>query len=57
MKLKLLLIILFFYSCSKSNINDDSIYNFDFSNDMSFSEFKIKLEDYSKNKPYPKLDQ
>ena len=57
MKLKLLLIILFFYSCSQSNINDDSIYNFDFSNDMSFSEFKIKLENYSKNKPYPKLDQ
>ena len=57
MKLKLLLIILFFYSCSQSNINDDSIYNFEFSNDMSFNEFRIKLEDYSKNKPYPKLDQ
>ena len=57
MKLKLLLIILFFYSCSQNNINNDSIYNFDFSNDMSFNEFKIKLEDYSKNKPYPKLDQ
>ena len=57
MKLKLLLIVLFFYSCSKSNINNDSIYNFDFSNDMSLSEFKMKLENYSKKKPYPKLDQ
>ena len=49
--------ILFFYSCSQSNINNDSIYNLDFSNDMSLSEFKMKLENYSKNKPYPKLDQ
>ena len=57
MKLNLLLMILFFYSCSQSNINNDSIYNFDFSNDMSLSEFKMKLENYSKNKPYPKLDQ
>jgi len=57
MKLKLLLMILFFYSCSQSNINNDSIYNLDFSNDMSLSEFKMKLENYSKNKPYPKLDQ
>ena len=57
MKLKLLLMILFFYSCSQSNINNDSIYNFDFSNDMSVNEFRIKLEDYSKNKPSPKLDK
>ena len=57
MKFKLLLIILFFYSCSQDNVNNDLIYNFNFSNDMSFDEFKMKLENYSKNKPYPKLDQ
>ena len=51
---KILLIFSFFLiSCSKSTVTND----FEYNNDMSFDEFKIKLEDYSKNKPYPKLDQ
>ena len=28
----------------------------DFSKDMGFDEFKIKLEEYGKNSPYPNID-
>ncbi len=52
MKNLILIIIFFFTSCSSNNIKKD----FDFSNDMSFDEFKFKLEEYSKNNPYPNID-
>ena len=52
MKFYLLMIIIFLTACSKNMISSD----FNFSDDMSFDEFKIKLEEYSKNSPYPKID-
>ena len=40
-------------SCStQSPIKNDFI----FKNNMSFDEFKIKLEEYAKNNPYPNID-
>tara|TARA_Y100000389_G_C17277021_1_gene420962 strand:- start:58 stop:219 length:162 start_codon:yes stop_codon:yes gene_type:complete len=50
---KILLIFSFFLiSCSKSTVTND----FEFNNDMSFDDFKIKLEEYAKNNPYPNID-
>ena len=50
---KFILIFLFFLtSCSTSK----TINTLDFSKDMSFDEFKIKLEEYGKNSPYPNID-
>ena len=50
---KLLLIIIFFLiSCS----SDGVINNIKFSDEMSFDEFRIKLEEYANNNPYPNID-
>ena len=48
----LLFALLFLSSCSSKTVKNDT----DFSSDMNIEEFKIKLEVYSKEKPYPKLD-
>ncbi len=48
----LLLSIFFLASCSSNNIRN----NINFSDEMSFEEFKIQLEEYVKNNPYPKID-
>jgi len=47
-----LTILIFLVSCSSNNIRK----NFDFSDQMNFEEFKIKLEEYAKNNPYPNID-
>ena len=52
MKKLLVLILLFITSCSPGNLNT----KFDFGNDMSFDEFKIKLKDYANLSSYPNLD-
>ena len=52
MKFLLLTFIFFLISCSSNSYNND----FNFSYDMSFDEFKSKLENYAKNKPYPNID-
>ncbi len=54
---RLFIIIILIAGCSK---NDSELKNnyLDtlFSDDMSFEEFKIKLEDYGNNSPYPDLN-
>ena len=56
---KIILIILLLSSCTnyqtnkENNINDLSI---NFSDNLSIEEFKIKLEEYSYNNPYPNID-
>ena len=51
--IKFLLITIFFLaSCSSNNVKND----FNFSDQMSFEEFRIQLEEYAKNNPYPKID-
>ena len=50
---KLLIIFIFFLaSCSSYNVKN----NFNFSDQMSFEEFRIQLDEYAKNNPYPKID-
>tara|TARA_B100000676_G_C17282681_1_gene438452 strand:+ start:140 stop:304 length:165 start_codon:yes stop_codon:yes gene_type:complete len=51
---KLLSIFMMFVllSCSPNIENN----NFEFSDDMTFDEFKLKLEEYSKENPYPNID-
>ena len=46
------LIFIFLISCSSNEIRKD----FNFSNQMNFDEFKIQLEEYAKNNPYPNID-
>ena len=48
----LLICIFFLASCSSYNAKD----NINFSDQMSFEEFKIKLNEYAKTNPYPNID-
>ncbi len=53
----LLIFLLLLTSCSSSkNISDKTIKDFEFSKEMSFDEFKVKLEEYAKINPYPNID-
>jgi len=50
---KLLILTMFLLlSCSSTVSKND----FDFSDDMTFNEFKIKLDKYAENNPYPNID-
>ncbi len=52
-----LLIFLFLISCSSnSDKTQKNSQELDFSNDLTFEEFKEKLEEYAKNQPYPNID-
>ena len=54
---KYLLIFLFLINCSsKSDVTQKNFQNFDFSKDLTFEEFKEKLEEYAKNQTYPNID-
>ena len=53
------LLIIFFLTLSCSMNNDKLENNFsdiNFSDDMTFEEFKNKLEEYAENSPYPNID-
>ena len=52
MKNFFLIFIFILASCSPNTTRN----NFTFSDKMSFEEFKIKLDEYAKNNPYPKID-
>ena len=52
-----LIIFLFLISCSSnSDVTQKNFQNLDFSNDLTFEEFKEKLEEYAKKQPYPNID-
>ena len=54
---KLIFILLFLLSsCSSTDKKESFDAKSFFSNDMSFEEFKIKLDEYAKNSHYPDLD-
>ncbi len=53
MKKFLLFSLLFLISCS-SNTHKDSLIFYD---NMSFEEFKQRLEEYAKIEPYPDIDE
>jgi hypothetical protein len=52
----LILLFIMMSSCifnnSKNNLKND----INFFEQLSFQAYKLKLEDYSKNKPYPNID-
>ena len=54
---KFFLIFLFLLSCSSSqneiNSNNSKV---NFSEDLTLEQFKIKLEDYANNNPYPNIN-
>ena len=53
---RFLFLILILNSCSgnseKVNLQND----FQFNDDLSFEEFKTKLDEYAKKNPYPNID-
>ena len=51
MKKFLLLFYLILISCSSNNVEK----KFNFTNDMTINEFKNKLQEYAKYKPYPNI--
>ena len=55
MKKFFLIFFLLLMSCGKNfdhNLKD----SYNFSDEMTFNEFKLKLEEYAKNSPYPNPD-
>ena len=52
-----LILLLLLNSCviKKNEVTNEKL-NFNFSDEMTFDEFKIKLEEYSKNTSYPNID-
>ena len=59
---KIILIIFLLSACSYNNdekvnnISNNNLPFINFSNDLSFEEFKIKLEEYANNSPCPNID-
>ena len=59
---KIILIIFLLSACSYNNeekvnnISNNNLPFINFSNDLSFDEFKIKLEEYANNTPFPNIN-
>tara|TARA_B100001093_G_scaffold515689_1_gene592570 strand:- start:1847 stop:2020 length:174 start_codon:yes stop_codon:yes gene_type:complete len=54
---KFLIIIIFIAGCSSKKVElNNNLFDFIFSNDLSFAEFKTKLKNYAENSPYPNID-
>ena len=54
---KFILILLLFSGCVyNQNANINAVSNINFSDDLTLEEFKLKLEEYANNSPYPKID-
>ncbi len=54
---KFLFIFLFLLSCSSSQnkINSNNL-NMNFSEDLTLEQFRIKLQEYANNNPYPNIN-
>ncbi len=54
---KLIMIFFLFSGCAYNQAeNNYNSYDIKFSDDLSFEEFRIKLEVYATNAPYPDID-
>ena len=52
-----LILLLLMNSCAiKKNKFPNEQLDFNFNNEMTFDEFKIRLKEYSKNSSYPNID-
>ena len=56
MKYMLILLLLLNSCVIKKNKVLNKQLNLNFNEEMTFEEFKIKLEEYSKNSPYPNIN-
>ncbi len=52
--MKKFLLLIFLTSCSQNNFTE--VNKFDFTQDLTFKEFVILLDEYAKLKPYPNID-
>ena len=54
---RFILIFLLFSGCVYSqNENINAVSDINFSYDLTLEEFKLKLEEYANNSPYPNID-
>ena len=54
---RIILIFFLLSGCAyNQSQNDTNISNINFSDNLTLDEFKFKLEKYSKNSPYPNID-
>tara|TARA_B100000035_G_scaffold299886_1_gene294968 strand:- start:241 stop:414 length:174 start_codon:yes stop_codon:yes gene_type:complete len=54
---RFILIFLLFSGCVyKQNTNINAVSDINFSDDLTLEEFKLKLEEYANNSPYPNID-
>ncbi len=54
---KYLIILIIISGCASNKDTSNIIFSdINFSDNLSFEEFKIRLEDYALNNPYPKID-
>ncbi len=54
---KFLFIFILLVSCvANDNKIENNYSSLNFNDDLSFDEFKIRLEEYAYNNPYPKID-
>ena len=54
---RFILIFLLFSGCVYSqNANINAVSDVNFSDDLTLEEFKLKLEEYANNSPYPNID-
>ena len=54
---KFILIFLLLSGCVyKQNTNINAVSDINFSDDLTLEEFKLKLEEYANNSPYPNID-
>ena len=54
---KFILIFFLFSGCVyNQNTNINAVSDINFSDDLTLEEFKLKLEEYANNSPYPNID-
>tara|TARA_Y100001935_G_scaffold88144_1_gene73098 strand:- start:2076 stop:2249 length:174 start_codon:yes stop_codon:yes gene_type:complete len=56
--MKLILTLLFFFitSCSNNSFNDEKKIDINFNNEMTFNDYKAKLDEYAEQGYYPNID-
>ena len=52
--MKKIIFLIFLTACTSKNVNNNIL---DFNMDLTFDEFKVLLEEYSKKKGYPDIDR
>ena len=55
MNKSLILFFILMLSCTSNNDKDISIRSFKSLDEMTFNEFKLKLDEYADNSPYPNI--